>query len=400
MSDHTVPDPATLGFDPWRLARVEQRIQADIETGRYNGAALIVARHGHVVLDVCAGYADRAAGRALTSDAVFHLMSVSKALTAIVALKLVEDGVFQLTTPIAEAIPEFARHGKEGINVYHLLTQTGGLPIDTPGAPFEVIADLERYAALTFDQPPSCRPGAEVAYSVLVGHSVLGLFMQRASGRPFLQLMEEQLFAPLGLHDTAFGPRPDLMARRCPLAPAAYLADPGFESAAALTATHIERITGYATYPGAVAPGGGAFATARDIHRVAEMLRGGGEIDGVRILSPAMLDLVARNHTGTLPNRLFEILFAGRHWVECPAYLALGFWGRGDTPTPGPFGALNSPRTFGGIGRGTTMFWVDPRLDMSCVLLTTGLMDEADNFVRYSTLSDLIVSSVIDRAPF
>ena len=84
------------------------------------------------------------------------------------------------------------------------------------------------------------------------------------------------------------------------------------------------------------------------------------------------------------------------NWVACPAYLGLGFWTRGEQPTPGPFGALNSPRTFGGIGRGTTLFWIDPARDLSLVLLTTGLMDEADNFVRYQTLSDLVVSSLVN----
>lgn len=387
---------AALGIDAKRFGRVQHRVGQDIEAGRCDGAALIVARHGQVVLDLCAGHADREAGRALTHDAVFHLMSMSKSLTAAVALKLIEDGVFRLTTPIAEVIAEFGKAGKEGINVFHLLTQTGGLPIDTPGVTPEVMADLEQYAAWTFERPASCRPGEQVAYSVLVAHSVLGLFMQRASGRPFLELMEQELFRPLGMRDTAFGPRADLMARRCPLAPAAYLTQPQYAHAAAVTAAHVARITGYSTCPGSVAPGGGAFSTAADIHRFAEMLRRGGELDGARILSPAMLDLVARNHTGRLPNELYKWMFGGRNWVECPAYLALGFWGRGSTPTPGPFGDLNSARTFGGIGRGTTLFWVDPALDMTLVLLTTGLMDEADNFVRYQTLSDLVVSSVVD----
>jgi CubicO group peptidase (beta-lactamase class C family) len=394
---HTHPNLKALGLDPARFARLAARVQRDLGEGRYNGAALIVARHGEIALDLCAGYADRAANRPLASDSVFHLMSVSKALTAVVALKLIEDGVFRLTTPIADFIPEFGQAGKTTINVYHLLTQTGGLPIDTPGAAIDVIANLEKYAAWTFDKPASCKPGEKVAYSVLVAHSVLGLFMQRASGKRFIELMNTELFAPLKMNDTAYGPREDLMARRCPLAPAAYLSEPQHKSAHDLALTHIERITGYSTYPGSVAPGGGAFSTARDIHRLAEMLRNGGELDGARILSPATLDLVARNHTGTMPNQIFKILFAERHWVECQANLALGFWGRGATPMPGPFGDFNSARTFGGIGRGTTLFWIDPEHDMTMVLLTTGLMDEGDNFVRYSTLSDLAVTSVVGR---
>ena len=384
-------DVSALGFDAAR------RVDADIAAGRCNGVALRVARRGEVVIDLCEGYADRDAGMPLEPDSVFHLMSLTKALTATVALKLIENGVFHLTTPIAEVIPEFGRADKQSINVFHLLTQTGGLPIDTPGVPPDVIANLEHYAAWTFDRPASCRPGAQVAYSVLVAHSVLGLFMQRASGRPFVELMQEQLFTPLAMRDTAFGPRPDLMARRCPLQPASYLLAPTHQHAGSIAATHIARITGYTTHAHAVVPGGGAFSTLGDMFRFVEMLRRGGELEDHRILSPAMLELLARNHTGEMPNEVFKWLFAGRHWVECPASLGLGFWGRGERPTPGPFGDLNSARTFGGIGRGTTLFWIDPARDLTLVLLTTGLMDEADNFVRYQTLSDLVVSALVAR---
>lgn len=388
-------EPRALGFDAARLERVTRRVTSDIDSGRCNGVALRVARHGEVVLDLCEGWADRDAGLPLEPDAVFHLMSLSKLLTATVALRLIEDGVFQFTTPIADLLPAFAQADKQRINVFHLLTHTGGLPIDTPGVPPAVIADLEQYAAWTYDRPASGRPGEQVAYSVLVAHSVLGLFMQRASGRPFKDLVQELVLDPLGMRDTAFGPRPDLMARRCPLAPANYLLAPSHARAAAVAASHVARITGYATQPGAVVPGGGAFSTLADMARFAEMLRGGGERDGQRVLSPAMLELARRNHTGRMPNEVYRWLFADRQWVSCPAFQGLGFWLRGEGPTPGPFGALNSAETFGGIGRGTTLLWVDPTRDLTLVLLTTGLMDEADNFVRYQVLSDLVVSSLL-----
>ncbi|CAN0371903.1 unnamed protein product, partial [Phaeothamnion confervicola] len=277
-------DAATLGFDPVRLARVTQRVEADIAAGRCNGVALRVARHGQWVVDLCEGYADRDAGMPLEPDSVFHLLSLSKALTSTIVLKLVEDGVFQLSTPIAELIPEFGHADKQAINVFHLLTQTGGLPIDTPGVPPEVIADLEQYAAWTFERPATCRPGEQVAYSVLVAHSVLGLFMQRATRRPFGELMQDQLFAPLGMRDTAFGPRADLMARRCPLQAASYLLSPAHRHAANIAATHIARISGYATHPHAVVPGGGAFSTLADMWRFTEMLRRGGALEGQGIL--------------------------------------------------------------------------------------------------------------------
>ncbi|MBX9606770.1 MAG: beta-lactamase family protein, partial [Gammaproteobacteria bacterium] len=155
-------EPRALGFDAARLERVTRRVTSDIDSGRCNGVALRVARHGEVVLDLCEGWADRDAGLPLEPDAVFHLMSLSKLLTATVALRLIEDGVFQFTTPIADLLPAFAQGDKQRINVYHLLTHTGGLPIDTPGVPPVVIADLEQYAAWTYDRPASGRPGEQV----------------------------------------------------------------------------------------------------------------------------------------------------------------------------------------------------------------------------------------------
>jgi CubicO group peptidase (beta-lactamase class C family) len=134
--------------------------------------------------------------------------------------------------------------------------------------------------------------------------------------------------------------------------------------------------------------------------RLAEALRTGRGVDDELVLSPAMLDLVARNHTGEMPNDILEDVFAGRNRVQCPAYLAMGFWGRGPGMTHGGFGHLTSPRTFGGLGRGSAMFWIDPLLDMTMTVLSTGLMDETDNFERLSALSDLAVSSLVDRTPF
>jgi len=113
-----------------------------------------------------------------------------------------------------------------------------------------------------------------------------------------------------------------------------------------------------------------------------------------------MIDLAARNHTGEMPNAVLADVFADRNRVEYPAYLAMGFWGRGPGITHVPYGHLTSPRTFGALGRGSAMFWIDPLLDTTMTVLSTGLMDETDNFDRMSALSDLAVSSVVDRAPF
>lgn len=127
--------------------------------------------------------------------------------------------------------------------------------------------------------------------------------------------------------------------------------------------------------------------------RFAEMLRRGGELEGVRILSPAMLRLATRVHTGDLPNELYRSIAISRSWEPYPAYLGIGFSVRGDRVCHHQFGTLSSPRTLGNHGAGSTLFWVDPELDMSFVCLTAGIMDEGDNVERFQKLSDLALSA-------
>jgi CubicO group peptidase (beta-lactamase class C family) len=148
--------------------------------------------------------------------------------------------------------------------------------------------------------------------------------------------------------------------------------------------------------PGVELPGGGCVTTIADLHRFAEMLRRGGELDGVRILSPAMIDYATRNYTGELRNVLFDSMLSDRGWNPFPAYIGLGFFVRGDRLTPGPFGALNSPRTFGGLGAGSTAFWVDPERDLSFAFLSTGLMEDSHHIERLAMLSDLVISSLVE----
>ena len=97
-------------------------------------------------------------------------------------------------------------------------------------------------------------------------------------------------------------------------------------------------------------PAGGYVTTIGDFARFAEMLRNRGELEGVRVLSPAMLDLATKNHTGSMPNDIWNYAVESRGWPVFPAYLGLGFFLRGKGMHPTPFGSLASPRTFGGVG--------------------------------------------------
>jgi len=139
----------------------------------------------------------------------------------------------------------------------------------------------------------------------------------------------------------------------------------------------------------------GAVSTAHDLFRFAEMLRRGGELDGARIVSPAILDLAATNHTGALPNKLYARLAAAVGWQPWPANVGLGFMLRGPGLHPTLFGTLASPRTFGNYGAGSSLIWVDPVRDITFVCLTAGAMLETANIERFQRLSDLALASAV-----
>jgi CubicO group peptidase (beta-lactamase class C family) len=379
-----------LGFDESRLERLARTIEADVGGGRYDGAVVLVARRGRIALHQAVGFAERASGRRARTDDVFCLFSVTKTFTAATVLSRVDRGEIQLTTPVAEVIPEFGVKGKQRVTVAHLLTQTGGMSSEMPPVPVDQLGNLEAAAAAVCAQPLLTAPGRIVSYSPIGAHAVLGELVRRLDGgsRPFRQILAEELFEPLGMKDTALGLRADLAARRVPIV--VRDRSPGLFVPELLEALNV--LLGETTE----IPGGGGVATAYDVYRWAEMLRRGGELDGVRILSPALLDLATRNHTGSEPNHLFDYMREHRGWDEYPALLGLGFFLRGEGIFPMPFGITASPRTFGGLGAGSTMFWVDPQREIVFVCLTAGLLEESRNFDRLQRLSDLVLSAVVD----
>lgn len=381
-----------LGFDARRLARVRDAVKADIDAGRCHGVRMQVARRGELVLDLTEGYAVRASNTPLKPDAVFATMSVAKQFTNVLALSLVERGLLKLHAPVAELIPEFATLGKEKVNLYHLLTHTSGVLSAIPPVAPDVLMNIEKLVAYACTLPLESQPGERVNYSILLGHSIIAALCLRAAGRgrSFAQMLNEELFEPLGMPDTSLGPRPDLMKRLCPVK-VSYDDLPALLPPAA-----VEGIGTLLATPGCEIPGGGCMTSVQDVLRFAEMLRRGGELDGARILSPAMLDFCTRNHTGTLRNVLFDMWCGVRNWIEYPASIGCGFFVRGEGNLPGLFSPMNSARTFGGFGAGSTGFTVDPVRDLSFAFLSTGLMEDSYHFERIAVMQGLVLAAIVD----
>lgn len=373
------------------MQRLTDAIHKDIESELYDGAVIIVARDGEVLLDEALGYADRANRREMRKDHVFAAFSISKAITAIAALQWVERGALRLNQPIAELIPEFGIKGKQRINLQQLLCHTAGMPSAFPNVDLEDQGDLDKVFASVCNEALVTVPGEACQYSPIMAHAVAGELIRRFDGTaPLRDIVERDLLKPLGMTDTALGLRADLADRAAPVV--ARDRRPGMFDAEA-----IEQVGATILDPenGTEIPAAGFVSTAEGIFRFAEMLRRGGELDGARVLSQPMIALAVSNHTGDLSHTLFNYAREMRGWPEFPANLGLGFALRGSGAFPTYFGATASPRTFGAIGAGSTLFWVDPERDITFVCLTTGLLEESHSCDRFMRLSEVAIAAAM-----
>ncbi len=382
--------PAEVGLDASRLGRLSSAIKDDIAAEKYDGAVLVVARGGKVALHEAIGFTDRASGRVARTDDVFLIFSITKALTAAAVLIQVDRGALSLTTRAADIIPEFGCKGKQRITIAQLMSHTAGLSAGVPPIPFEMIGDQKTMVAAICQMGVEGIPGERVNYSPMVAHSILGEIVRRVDGgsRPFREILAAEVFGPLGMKDTSLGLRENLASRRVPIVVrdrSEGIFPPEMLEAFNLIVKEDSEI-----------PSAGAFSTASDLFRFAEALRRGGELDGARILSPAIIRLATTNQTGMRRNSLWDFALEMRGWDAFPAFLGLTFFLRGTGIFPHWFGNLASPGTFGAVGAGSTVFWVDPERDLTFVCLTAGLVEETRNVDRFHRLSDLVCSAVID----
>ncbi len=384
-------DPQDVGLSADRLQRLPAAIAADVENKLYDGAVVIVGRHGKIVLHEAIGFAEREIARRARVSDIFPLVSITKSLTATMVLSRVERGDFLLTTPVAEIIPEFAANGKGAITFAQLLSHTGGLPAELPRLPLDHLGNLEIAVAHVCGLAPSAPPGA-FSYSSFCAHYILAEAVRRVEDgkRRFGQILQDDLFTPLGMADTSLGLRGDLQDRSVPIVSRAAKGEGMF------TREAVEGLN-KAFAEGSEVPAAGAYSTAADMWRFAEMLRRGGELNGMRILSPAMIRLAATNHTGDMNFDALAYATGTRGWPPFPANFGLGFVVRGDKPfQPAQHGTLASPGAFGHKGAGLTNFWIDPETDLVFVCLTAGLLEETRSWDRWQRLSDFVHAAVVD----
>ena len=400
-----VTDARVAGFDPARLARLDKHFARYVDDGRLAGWQLALTHGGEVVHESTYGWRDREAGIPVESDTIWRIASMTKPITSVAAMTLWEEGVFELTDPISNWLPEFADvrvyvkgsdhtmvtvPATEPIRVWHLLTHTSGL---TAGFMRTSIVDqLYRDAGYEFGAPAghdlaACvadwaklpllfQPGTAWAYGVST--DVLGRLVEIWTGQPLDVAFANRVFEPLGMTDTGFFVDPEKYDRLASL----YYADGGQAVRSPGNDIIIDK------RPAIFSGGGGLVSTAADYVRFTQMLLGEGQLDGTRLLSPRTVGLMASNHLGT------DLAAMSTGGFAETTFEGVGF-GLGfavlDDPLKAHSPASRGEFYWGGIF--STGFWVDPVDDISCVFMTQ-LMPSSYYPIR-SQLRQLVYSATV-----
>jgi CubicO group peptidase (beta-lactamase class C family) len=403
-------DPADVGFDAGRLERIERVFASYVEDGRLAGWHVLVARGGRVAYEATAGRRDLEADLPVERDTLWRIYSMTKPVTSVAAMTLWEEGAFELKDPVSRFVPAFADARVftggtdlrpvtvpllEPVRMWHLLTHTAGLtygfhhahPVDAlyraqgfdwltpPG--LDLAACCDAWASL----PLLFQPGSEWNYSVAT--DVLGRVLEVLCDAPLDEVLAERVLRPLGMDDTAFHVSEERAGRLAAL----YSPDPATGRARRNDALgeHVLRP------PEMLSGGGGLVSTAADVHRFAQMLLGGGALDGVRVLGTRTLRYMAQNH---LPGGA-DLEQVGRPLFAETTFDGVGF-GLGFSVLRDPVAnrVIGSPGELAWGGAASTAFWVDPAEDLSAVLLTQLL--PSSTWPLRSRLRQLVYAALVD----
>ncbi|MGH7931887.1 MAG: serine hydrolase domain-containing protein [Candidatus Binataceae bacterium] len=382
-------NPREVGIDPERVERLFAVIERKVRERWLYGGAFLLARRGKVVAARGVGESEPKKNRAARPDDIYCLFSTSKPITATMLLMKADQGEVRLCDKVADYIPEFATAGKRGVTISQVLTHTAGFP----NMPLDWLMpkwpDWDATIARICGQPVEFEPGTAVHYHALSGSWILAEIARRVDGggRGFAQMCAEDLYGPLGMKDSHMGVRPDMQTRRVPL----QALDSG---GAPFPIEFLEAFNDPAMQAAAI-PGAGSYSTVFDLARFYQMWLNHGELDGVRLLSPALVELATTIHTGDMEDRLIEPMRVENEWPKIPANRGLGFWMRGEGIFPTYFGSLASPRTFGHAGASSIVAWADPARELVFIGLTSGLIHEPRSILRWHLFADLAQACVV-----
>lgn len=360
-------DAASLGFDEQRLARLAARLDDEVARGRIPGAVALIARRGQLAWDHATGRLSPRDTAPMGREALFRIYSMTKPVVSLAIMMFVEEGRLLLSDPIGQWLPEWAdpkvlsadgetlEAARQPITIQDLLRHTSGLTYGFTGTSAlhlryqkvwaeAVRMPLAQASAHLATLPLQFQPGTVWQYSHAT--DVLGRLVEVLAQDTLGKFLQQRIFEPLGMFDTAFWVPPEQQHRIAE----PFDQDPDTGESQRLLNVRVPAVHEMG--------GGGLVSTAGDYLRFLQMMQNGGELDGVRLVSPATVEWMVSDHLGTRPPQ-GDLLPEGHGF-------GLGLAVRkeaGLSTMPGSAGTWH----WGGIA-GTT-FWVDPAREIAAVLM-------------------------------
>lgn len=359
------------GMSSDRLSRLSAGVRELVDHGRLAGVVTMVSRHGKVVEFDAAGKRDIATNAPMQKDSIFRIYSMSKPITGVAMMILFEQGKWQLGDPVAKYIPEFAKlkvystepngnivmkDQNHPVTMRELMSHSGGFTYgffsNTAVDKLQLEADLfntnntlDEFIKRVAKLPLNAQPGTEWHYSISA--DIQGYIVQKLSGMPFEEFLEKRIFKPLGMSDTGFYVPREKLDRFAEFYN--YDKDGKLQAVGAHEGFNHD----FSAKPALASGGGGLVSTASDYMRFCQMLSNGGQLDGVRILSPLTVELMRTNVLEPsvpilAPGAGFGLDFA----IYTDPVAAGGYYGKG---------------TYWWGGAAGTWFWIDPVNDLIVV---------------------------------
>lgn len=360
--------PEELGFSSERLRRIHETMQRHIDGHNIAGAVTLVIRNGRLAHFEAHGLADIESGKPVSRDALFRIWSMSKPVTGVAILMLMEEGKVRLNDPVSRFIPEFrgmkvavlpeaapntgpqnnvdftSVDSKREITIQDLLTHVSGLGSGrASNSEISKLTNVKRIGKTLADviplwgkTPLDFQPGSRYTYSPLAAFDTLGRVVEIASGMPFDQFLRQRIFDPLGMKEAFFVPGSNAQRARIPTV--YHRADGTLKATKAINELF---------EPTYFSGGGGLIATAEEYAKFGAMLASGGQWNGRRLLSPRTVDLMASVFVpDSMPGR-----DPGRAYGLSVVVIT----------DPVKAGYRVGQGTFGWDGAYGTHFWVDPK---------------------------------------
>lgn len=364
--------PAEGGMTEGGVERIWRLVVGLYRGGVHPAIQLCLRRDGHVVLDRAIGHAsgngpsDPADTEKVvaTPDTPFVVFSASKAITAMLVHVLDERGLLDIDHPVCEYIPEYARHGKDGITVGHVLAHRAGVPnLPRQALDLDLLDDVDHVVEIVCDAKPQSKPGQRLAYHAVSGGFILGEVVRRVTGQGIREVLTKEILEPLEFRWTSYGVRPEDV----PQVGLSYVTGlpPGPALSALLTralGVSVPEVVNRSNDPRfltGVIPSANLVTTANELSRFFELGRRGGEMDGARIFEPRTLRRALTEQS------YLEVDFT----LGFPTRFSYGFMlGARLLSLFGP----NTEMAFGHLGFVNILGWADPERALSCALITTG----------------------------